>query len=267
MAYPKRTPSNNYLPFYLFTVFSLDLHHYKIFQWFPLSTEPSRDCKVYLCTVLNPHSATLYLGTLLIGCYGRALAPATFCLCSDALLQQQPAQSALLAQSPQRKCSEGFAFLGAAVGALSSCKVLALLGAQGESCYFPTVAWWEKAQAVLQFLGSAQDQCTCSACFLPGLGNAEAGRGADFMASLQHRAGLAWRTAALPDEHSITLSIFMWAFMYFVSASTILGVLDFSWLLHKALVQGGRVSDCAIVGVHGQHFGNCQSSSAGTVPI
>lgn len=31
--------------------------------------------------------------------------------------------------------------------------------------------------SILQFLGSAQDQCTCSACFLPGLGNAEAGGG------------------------------------------------------------------------------------------
>lgn len=64
MAYPKRTPSNNYLPFYLFTVFSLDLHHDKIFQWLPLSTEPSPDCKVYLCTVLNPPCAALYLTAL-----------------------------------------------------------------------------------------------------------------------------------------------------------------------------------------------------------
>lgn len=79
MAYPKRTPSNNYLPFYLFTVFSLDLHHDKIFQWFPFSTEPSPDCKVYLCTVLNPPCAALYLAALPVRCCRHALALATSC--------------------------------------------------------------------------------------------------------------------------------------------------------------------------------------------
>lgn len=82
MAYPKRTPSNNYLPFYLFTVFSLDLHHDKIFQWLPLSTEPSPDCKVYLCTVLNPPCAALYLAALPVPCWPwppPALAPCATC--------------------------------------------------------------------------------------------------------------------------------------------------------------------------------------------
>lgn len=59
-AYPKRTPSNNYLPFYLF-FFSQDLHHYKIFAGLLRAESLPHDCNVYLCTVLNPRPAALHL--------------------------------------------------------------------------------------------------------------------------------------------------------------------------------------------------------------
>lgn len=65
-------------------------------------------------------------------------------------------------------------FLVELLGALSSCKVLALPGAQGESCY-SHCCLVGASTSTIQLLGSAQDQCTCFACFLPGLGNAEAG--------------------------------------------------------------------------------------------
>lgn len=63
MAYPERTPSNNYLPFYLFSFFSLDLHHYKISDGLLWVARLLWDCKVYLCTVLNPPLVALHLST------------------------------------------------------------------------------------------------------------------------------------------------------------------------------------------------------------
>lgn len=81
MAYPKRTPSENYLSFYLFSSFSLDLHHYNIFHGLLKVVSLPCDCKVYLCTVLNPHLAALHLRTSGSDrAQGPWWVPTTFCL-------------------------------------------------------------------------------------------------------------------------------------------------------------------------------------------